>query len=252
MIKFEKIRLKNFLSYGNAWTELSLSQGKVLISGGNGHGKSSVTDALSYVLFGKPFRKINIPQLVNSINQKDCQVELDFKIGQEAYQIKRGMRPGKFEIYKDGELVKQEAATKDYQSYLENQILKINHKTFVQILVLGSAVFTPFMQLPAGSRRSVIEDLLDINVFSVMMRLLKEKIQSNKEEISIIDTKIDSAKKESLTQKRLIETLSSKSDDQLIQLQSELTAIFEELKLTKEKRREIQDSRESLVDIDFT
>lgn len=240
------------MSYGNAWTELNLQQGKVLVAGANGAGKSTmVTDALQYALFGKPFRKINIPQLINSINQKDCQVELDFSIAGESYQIKRGMKPGKFEVYKNSVLIKQEAATKDYQQYLETQILKINHKTFVQILVLGSAVFTPFMQLPAGARRGVIEDLLDISVFSTMMRLLKEKIQKNKEETVLIEQRLDSAKKESVTQKRLIDTLSSKNDDQLVQLESELVAIQSDIRLSKEKRSEIQMAISNLVPPDF-
>lgn len=223
MIEFESIKIKNFMSFGNAWTEVDLRQGKVLLCGVNGAGKSSlITDGISFALFGKPFRKVNIPQLVNSINGKDCQVELSFVINKDVYRIKRGLKPAKFEVYKNDELIKQEAATRDYQAYLENQILKINHKTFIQILVLGSAVFTPFMQLPAGARRQVIEDLLDINVFSSMMKLLKEKIQLNKEETLVIDTKLISAKKESVSQKRLIETISTKNSDLLQQYQEEL------------------------------
>lgn len=223
MIEFSRLKLKNFMSYGNAWTEIDLQQGKVLLCGVNGAGKSSlITDGVSFALFGKPFRKVNIPQLVNSINGKDCQVELSFSINKDNYRLNRGLKPSKFEVYKNGELIKQEAATRDYQSYLENQILKINHKTFIQILVLGSAVFTPFMQLPAGARRQVIEDLLDINVFSSMMKLLKEKIQQNKEETLVIDTKLISAKKESVSQKRLIETISTKNSDLLQQYQEEL------------------------------
>lgn len=241
------------MSFGNAWTELNLRQGKVLVSGPNGGGKSSIiSDALSYALFGKPFRKINIPQLINSINQKDCQVELTFQIANDSYKIIRAMKPHKFEIYKNDELLKQEAATKDYQTYLETQILKISHKTFVQILVLGSAVFTPFMQLPAGARRGVIEDLLDINVFGVMLKLLKEKIQKNKEETIIIDGKLDSAKKESVTQKRLIETLSTKNDDQLSVLRQELEAVLADMALAKQSRDKVRSDINQLVIPDFT
>ena len=241
------------MSFGNAWTELNLRQGKVLVSGPNGGGKSSIiSDALQYALFGKPFRKINIPQLINSINQKDCQVELTFQIANDSYKIIRAMKPHKFEIYKNDELLKQEAATKDYQTYLETQILKISHKTFVQILVLGSAVFTPFMQLPAGARRGVIEDLLDINVFGVMLKLLKEKIQKNKEETIIIDGKLDSAKKESVTQKRLIETLSTKNDDQLTLLLQELEAVLADMALAKQSRDKVRSDIDQLVIPDFT
>ena len=241
------------MSFGNAWTELNLRQGKVLVSGPNGGGKSSIiSDALQYALFGKPFRKINIPQLINSINQKDCQVELTFQIANDSYKIIRAMKPHKFEIYKNDELLKQEAATKDYQTYLETQILKISHKTFVQILVLGSAVFTPFMQLPAGARRGVIEDLLDINVFGVMLKLLKEKIQKNKEETIIIDGKLDSAKKESVTQKRLIETLSTKNDDQLTLLLQELEAVLADMALAKQSRDKVRSDIGQLVIPDFT
>lgn len=251
-INFERIKLKNFMSFGNAWTELNLSQGKVLVSGPNGGGKSSIiSDAISYALFGRPFRKINIPQLINQINQKDCQVELQFKIQSDEYKIIRAMKPHKFEIYKNNQLIKQEAATKDYQNYLETQILKINHRTFVQILVLGSAVFTPFMQLPAGARRGVIEDLLDISVFSIMLRLLKEKIQKNKEETLIIDGKLDSAKKESVAQKRLIETLSTKNDDQLMTLGEELEEILSEMQKAKALRDTIRAHIDQLVIPDF-
>jgi DNA repair exonuclease SbcCD ATPase subunit len=161
------------------------------------------------------------------------------------------MKPHKFEIYKNNQLIKQEAATKDYQNYLETQILKINHRTFVQILVLGSAVFTPFMQLPAGARRGVIEDLLDISVFSIMLRLLKEKIQKNKEETLIIDGKLDSAKKESVAQKRLIETLSTKNDDQLMTLGEELEKILSEMQKAKALRDTIRAHIDQLVIPDF-
>lgn len=240
------------MSYGNAWTEVNLENGKVLLTGHNGTGKSSmIADSVSFALFGKPFRKINIPQLINAINQKDCQVELTFDIGNDQYQIIRGLKPSKFEIFKNGELVKQEAATKDYQLYLESQVLKISHKTFVQILVLGSAVFTPFMQLPAGARRNVIEDLLDISVFSIMMKVLKDKIQKNKEETFLIDSRIDTAKKESISQKRLINTLLSKSDDQLVQLQNELNSIDTDIKLAKVKRKDLEVQKDAICDILF-
>lgn len=237
MILFEKLRLKNFLSYGNAWTEIDFRQGKILLAGKNGTGKSSlISDAISLALFGKPFRKINIPQLVNSINQKDCLVELEFSIGSKQYRVIRGLKPTKFEIYEDGQLLKQEAAVKDYQRYLESSILKINHKTFIQLLVLGSAVFTPFMQQPPYARRQIIEDVLDISIFSAMQKLLKEKIQKNKEETSLIDVKVDGAKKEAAAQKKLIETLSTKSEVYISRLQEELLEESSLLSVLVEKR----------------
>lgn len=209
------------------------------------HNSSIMTDSIQYALFGKPFRKINLPQLINSINQKDCQVELSLNVSGESYTIKRGMKPSKFEIYKGSgdkaELIKQEAATKDYQGYLEKNILKINHKTFVQILVLGSAVFTPFMQLPAGLRRSIIEDILDISVFSQMMRLLKEKIQKNKEETSLLDVRIQAAKNESLAQRKLIDTIQNKNSIHIESLQQELTDAVYKISMLKCQRVTISD-----------
>lgn len=209
------------------------------------HNSSIMTDSIQYALFGKPFRKINLPQLINSINQKDCQVELSLNVSGESYTIKRGMKPSKFEIYKGSgdkaELIKQEAATKDYQGYLEKNILKINHKTFVQILVLGSAVFTPFMQLPAGLRRSIIEDILDISVFSQMMRLLKEKIQKNKEETSILDVQIQAAKNESLAQRRLIDTIQNKNSIHIESLQQELDLASDRLLALDRQKADLSD-----------
>jgi DNA repair exonuclease SbcCD ATPase subunit len=172
---------------------------------------------------------------------------LKFSVGSDGYEIRRGLKPSKFEIYKNGELIKQEAATKDYQNYLETQILKINQKTFVQILVLGNAVFTPFMQLPAGLRRGVIEDLLDISAFGIMMKLLKEKIQKNKEETIIIDGRLETAKKESAAQKRLIETLSTKNDDQLNILRSELETIQTQIVEHKSQRKELEKAKDALT-----
>lgn len=203
MILFSKLRWKNFLSTGNVFTELNLSKSKTtLISGSNGAGKSSLLDALTFGLYGKPFRKINKPQLISSINQKDMMVEIEFSIEKDQYLIRRGMKPNIFEIYKNDILINQDAATKDYQAYLENNILKINFKAFTQVVILGSATYIPFMELPAQQRREVIEDLLDIKIFSTMNTLLKDKIITNRElitskkyDIDLIQTKLDAAKK---------------------------------------------------------
>ena len=169
MIIFETIRYKNFLSSGNNFTEIKLnSHGNNVIIGKNGAGKSTILDALTFVLFNKPFRKINKPQLVNTINGKDCCVEVEFSIGKKSYKIIRSMKPNKFEVYVDGEMMNQDAAAADQQKTLEQTILKLNYKSFTQIVVLGSSTFVPFMQLPLASRRDIIEDLLDIQVFSTM------------------------------------------------------------------------------------
>lgn len=201
-IHFKKIRYKNVLSSGNAWTEIILDKSKTtLISGSNGSGKSTLLDAITFALYGKPFRKITKPQLVNSINQKELVTEIEFNIGVKNYKIRRGIKPNFFEIALNDVLIDQDAAIRDYQSYLEESILKLNYKSFTQIVILGSATYVPFMELPAHGRREIIEDLLDIQIFSTMNTLLKEKTSSNKESITensyqkdLIETRIDSAK----------------------------------------------------------
>ena len=167
MIIFKTLRWKNLLSTGNHFTELKLnSNTNTLVVGTNGSGKSTMLDALCFALFGKPYRNINKPQLVNSINGKQCLVEIEFSIGSKNYKINRGIRPGIFEIWTNGILINQDAASRDYQKYLEDNILKLNFKSFTQIVILGTASFTPFMQLPAAARREVIEDILDIKIFT--------------------------------------------------------------------------------------
>jgi DNA repair exonuclease SbcCD ATPase subunit len=183
-IVFQSIRWKNFLSTGNVFTEVKLNENKqTLIVGNNGAGKSTILDALSYALYNKPFRNINKPQLLNSINMKNMLVEVEFNIGSDRYVIRRGMKPTVFEIYKNDGMINQDAASRDYQEYLEKNIIKLNHKSFSQIVVLGSASFIPFMQLTAANRRAVIEDLLDIQVFSVMNAVLKSRLTENKNKI---------------------------------------------------------------------
>jgi DNA repair exonuclease SbcCD ATPase subunit len=185
MIYFKKIRWKNFLSYGNHWTELNLDQNKSsLIVGENGAGKSTVLDALTYVLYNKPFRKITVQQLVNSINTNHMEVEVEFVIGKNNYKVCRGQRPRIFEVHQDEKLLNQEAHAKDYQEILEKQILKLNHKSFCQVVVLGSSSFIPFMQLPTNHRKEVIEDLLDIGIFSIMGSLLKDRASENRKVLS--------------------------------------------------------------------
>ena len=192
MIIFKTLRWKNLLSTGNHFTELKLnSNTNTLVVGTNGSGKSTMLDALCFALFGKPFRNINKPNLLNSINGKDCIVEVEFNIGNKQYKIVRGIKPNLFEIYQDGELINQDAAVRDYQEYLEKFILKLNYKSFTQIVILGSASFTPFMQLSASDRRAIIEDLLDIEIFSTMNSLVKERTATNKELTFVKKSEID-------------------------------------------------------------
>jgi DNA repair exonuclease SbcCD ATPase subunit len=183
-ISFSKLRWKNFLSTGNQYTEIDLStNGTTLIVGQNGAGKSTCLDALTFALFGKPFRNINKPQLINSITKKDMIVEIEFNMGSNSYKVVRGVKPTLFEVYCNDTLLNQSAEMRDYQEILEKQILRINYKSFCQVVILGSASFVPFMQLPAGQRRGIIEDLLDLQVFTTMNTLLKEKIQTNNDDI---------------------------------------------------------------------
>jgi len=192
VVVFKKIRYKNFLSSGNIFTEIELNKNKkTLIIGKNGSGKSTFLDALTFCLFNKAFRNINKPQLINSITTKGLLVEVDFSIGKKEYTVRRGMKPNLFEILCDGKLLNQAADNRDYQQSLEKNILKMNYRTFVQIVILGSANFTPFMQLAAAQRRELIEDLLDIQVFSLMNSLLKDNINSNRDSLMEVEHQLD-------------------------------------------------------------
>lgn len=208
MITFNTIRWKNFLSTGNAFTELKLDRSSTtLIVGENGSGKSTMLDAICFALFGKPYRNINKPQLTNSINKKDMVVEVEFSVSSKKYKIVRGIKPNIFEIYCDGEMINQDAASRDYQKYLEQSVLKLNYKSFTQIVILGSASFTPFMQLPLASRREIIEDILDIQIFTTMNNLLREKQAINKVTIQQAESKLEILKQKAMLQKDFIETL---------------------------------------------
>jgi DNA repair exonuclease SbcCD ATPase subunit len=192
MILLRNLRYKNFLSTGNQFTEIELNKHQtVLISGKNGSGKSTLMDALCFVLFNKPFRKVNKPQLVNSVNKNNLLVEVEFSTNNNNYLIRRGIKPNIFEIYKDGTLVNEDSNSRDFQKYLEENVLKINYKSFIQICILGNANFKPFMDLTAPERRLIIEDLLDIKLFSVMNTCLKEKISENKDDLFEVNKKIE-------------------------------------------------------------
>ena len=201
MINFSKVRYKNFLSTGQQFIEVDLQKSNTtLVVGENGAGKSTMLDALCFGLFSKPFRAVKKAQLINTINEKDCIVEVEFIIGKKEYKIIRGIKPNIFEIWKNGVVINQDSHAKEYQKVLEQNILKLNHKSFHQIVVLGSSSFIPFMQLSANHRKDVIEDLLDINVFSKMNIILREKNAALKENIKDVNYQIDIVKNKIETQ----------------------------------------------------
>lgn len=223
MIKLKTIRWKNLLSTGNSFTEINLDQdSNTLIVGKNGSGKSSLIDALTFSLFGKPFRKITKPRLVNSINKKDCLVEIEFEENNRQYKVSRGIKPNIFEIYCDGICLNQDSTTRDYQSYLEKFILKMNYKSFTQIVILGSASYTPFMQLTPADRREVIEDLLDIQVFSVMNSITKQRLISNKEKLDQNKIELSGKDDKKLYIEKNITSLQKNSTNKTDKLKDEL------------------------------
>lgn len=208
MLEFKSIRWKNFLSTGDQFTEVYLNRSSTtLILGTNGAGKSTVLDALTFGLFGKPFRKINKPQLVNSVNGRDCLIEIDFSIGKNEYLIRRGIKPAIFEIYINGNMINQDSRIKDYQRHLEENILKLNFKSFTQTVILGSATFVPFMQLSAKDRRDIIEDLLDIKIFSSMNEILKTRILEHRENLNSVDSELNLVDNKIYMQERSIEEI---------------------------------------------
>lgn len=232
MIIFQKIRYKNFLSTGNNFTEIDILRHKsTLIVGQNGAGKSTMLDAISFALFGKPHRNINKPQLINSINNKQCVVEVEFKVGAAQFKVVRGIKPGIFEIWKNDEMINQSSHSKEYQRILEQNILKLNHKSFHQVVVLGSSNFIPFMQLNPHNRRLVIEDLLDIGVFSKMNQILKEETNTIKDNLKDLAYKIDLSKNKMDTQKKYINDVKKITDEAITYKETQIST----------KRKEIED-----------
>ncbi len=212
MIVFDKIRWKNFLSTGNSFTEVNITDSQShLVVGANGAGKSTMLDALCFVLFNRPFRKISKSQLVNSINERETAVEIEFKIGGVNYKVIRGIKPNVFEIYRNGQLLDQDAASKDQQKYLEQSILKFNFKSFTQVVILGSSTFVPFMQLGASVRREVIEDLLDIQIFSRMNNILKDRMKDARETLKDCDHELAMAERNVLSQQKTINNMQKMS-----------------------------------------
>ena len=229
MIIFEKIRWKNFLSTGNVFTEINLSSTKTnLIVGSNGAGKSTILDALTFSLFGKPFRKISKGMLVNSINEKDTVVEIEFSKGPNKFKIVRGIKPNKLEIYQNGEMLDQSSNVNDYQKQLEQTILKMNYKSFTQIVVLGSSTFVPFMRLPTTQRREIIEDILDIQIFSMMNQVLKDKVRTSNDELKQVDYETHLAEEKINMQKDFISTMGQKNLDTIASKQEKIEVLMQE------------------------
>ena len=225
MIVFKSVEWKNFLSTGNSANKVLLDKSPTtLIIGKNGEGKSTILDALCFSLFGKPFRNVNKGQLVNSINNKNCLVEVEFDINGKEYKIIRGIKPNVFEIWCENEMINQDAASRDYQKILEQQILRLNYKTFTQVVILGSASFVPFMQLSSSQRREVIEDILDIRIFSTMNSLLKEKAQETKDAISRTESEIKSAKDKVESQQTIIKTITEAKTESINNILSKISA----------------------------
>lgn len=255
MVIFKRVRWKNFLSAGNAFTEIDLnSHNRTLIYGKNGSGKSTFLDAITFGLFGKAFRNINKPSLVNSINDKGCVVELELNIDGKEYKIVRGIKPVLFEIWVDGVMMNQDSASRDYQKVLEQQILKFNYKTFNQVVVLGSANYTPFMELPLASRREIVEDLLDIRIFSIMNKLLKEEIERTKDSLSHVNNNLDISKNKVESQQKLIKVITENIAKKDAELKSELERLekeYDQCATKIEKNQSVIDSEYDSLEAEY-
>ena len=253
MIVFKNIRYKNFLSSGNTFTEIDLRKSKsTLVVGHNGAGKSTMLDALSFSLFGKPHRKISKAQLVNSINQKHALVEVEFSVGTSNFKIIRGIKPNVFEIWKDGKMINQSSHAMEYQKILEQNILKLNHKSFHQVVVLGSSSFIPFMQLNAGHRRDVIEDLLDINIFSKMNVILKEKNRVLKDKMSTINHTIDLIKNKIEQQSKYIRDIAALTTENKKKYEKQIKSAEEKIQKLQEDNNKLSNELENKGDLNLT
>ena len=229
MIKFKKIRWKNFLSTGDHWTEINfLEKNTNLIIGHNGSGKSTLLDALTFVLFNKPFRKINKSQLVNTVNERECLVELEFDVNARDYVVRRGIKPNTFDIEVNGSPLHRQADDRSNQRILEDNILKVNYKSFTQIVILGSSTFVPFMQLNAPNRREVIEDLLDIRIFSFMNNLLKDKIRLKKEQVRSLKLKRENLHDKIKMQEKFITEIENRSKEDIKSKKEKINELIKE------------------------
>ena len=258
MIIFKSIRWKNFLSTGNAFSEITLnSSPATLIVGTNGAGKSTFLDAMCFALFNKPFRRINKPQLINAVNERDTLVEVEFDIGSRQYMVRRGIKPGLFEIYLNSEKLKEEASIQEQQKYLEQTILRLNYKSFTQVVILGSSTFVPFMQLSPPNRREVIEDLLDIRIFSTMNTLLKDKVKGVRETLRDCEYKVEIAKNKVEMQHNLIVNLEEQSaanntrrKEEIKDIEEEISGLMTEVADGLDRSVSKQKSLESYGDLD--
>ena len=249
MIVFKTLKWKNFLSTGNTFTEFNLNGAKTnLIVGANGAGKSTILDALTFSLFGKPFRKINKPMLMNSINGSDLVTEIEFESGKNQFKIVRGIKPGLFEIWQNGVLLDQSSSTTDYQKYLEQNILKMNYKSFTQIVVLGSSTFVPFMRLPVASRREIIEDILDIQIFSIMNLNLKEKIKTSGDELKEKDYEIDLLEEKITMQKNFIVNLELQNKNDIEEKNAKVIHLTKIVKEVNDKLDHLNQDRNAIGD----
>ena len=243
MILFKTIKWKNFLSTGNQYTEVDFTLNSTnLIVGTNGAGKSTILDALTFSLFGRPFRKINKPQLINTVNEKDCIVEVEFTIGTTEWKVVRGIKPNIFEIHRNGEVLDQASASVDQQKWLEQTVLKMNYKSFTQIVILGSSTFVPFMQLPAAHRREVIEDLLDIKIFSSMNMVIKEKIRQIREEVKTLELKKESLFDKVEMQRNFIEELENRGNAKINDNQKKITNLDAEVDIYMRENSSLEES----------
>ena len=243
IIHFHSVQFKNFLSTGNTFTKIDLNKSPTtLIVGANGAGKSTMLDALSFGLFGKPYRNINKPQLINTINSKDCVVEVEFSVGPNGYKVVRGIKPNIFEIYKNGQVINESSHAKEFQKMLEQNILKLNHKSFHQIVVLGSSSFIPFMQLTAAHRREVIEDLLDINIFSKMNTVLKDNIANLKDKIRDAVHQVDIVKNKIEVQRKYINDIKNLNEEKIYEKQTEIKAQENTIEQIELENEEIQET----------
>jgi len=248
MILFKTIKWKNLLSTGNQYTEIDFTKNKTnLIVGTNGAGKSTVLDALCFSLFGRSFRRINKPQLVNSVNEKDCKVEVEFSIGKSDWKVIRGIKPAIFEIWKNNAILDQSSAALDQQKWLEQNVLKMNYKSFTQIVILGSSTFVPFMQLSASHRREVIEDLLDIKIFSSMNNVIKEKIRSVKEDIKVLELKKESLLDKVKMQEEFIEELENRGKDNINNNNRKITDLDKEIEQYMSENSSLEDPLRELI-----
>ena len=253
MIIFKSIRYKNFLSSGNTFTDINFRKSKsTLVVGHNGAGKSTMLDALSFGLFGKPHRKIMKSQLVNSINQRQAVVEVEFSIGKSNFKIIRGIKPNVFEIWKDGKMINQSSHAMEYQKILEQNILKLNHKSFHQVVVLGSSSFIPFMQLNAGHRRDVIEDLLDINIFSKMNVILKEKNSILKDKLSKTNHTIDLIKNKITQQSKYIRDIAALTTENKKKYEKQIKSAEEKIQKLQDHNNQLSSELEDKGDLDLT